>query len=147
MTNIKATIDRTPFPQLQPNPQELILDDVDLEQEQELTSTKKGGGSEMPLVPRFPLDFEVTFKPEDVVYEFIDARTDEEYDFEYELLSSESELREGLSQEEWIERHRAWAEHAQPGELFIAFVREFEEGKANSGLPTTSDGDHAVKTR
>jgi tetratricopeptide (TPR) repeat protein len=138
-------IARTPFLQLETTPQGLILDD-DLEEDQELTSTKKGG-SEMRLVPRFPLDFEVTFEPEDVVYEFIEAWTDEEYDFAYELLSSDSELREGLSQEEWIERHRAWAKQARPGELFIAFVRECEEGKANSGLPTTSDGDHAVETR
>ena len=93
-----------------------------------------------------PLDFEITFEPEDVVYEFIEAWTDGEYEFAYELLSSESELREGLSQEEWVERRRAWAEQAQPKELLIAFVREREEGKANLKLPTASVGDHAAKT-
>ncbi len=61
-----------------------------------------------------PQDFEFTFEPEDVVYEFIEAWTDGEYEFAYELLSSDSELREGLSQEEWVERRRAWAEQAQP---------------------------------
>ncbi len=93
-----------------------------------------------------PQDFEFTFEPEDVVYEFIEAWTDGEYEFAYELLSSDSELREGLSQEEWVERRRAWAEQAQPKELLIAFVREREEGKANLKLPTASVGDHAAKT-
>jgi tetratricopeptide (TPR) repeat protein len=139
---------RTPFIQLDTTPKGLILDDVDLDEDQERTSTTKGrGGSEMRLTPRFSLDLDVTFEPEDVVYEFIEAWTDGEYGFAYELLSSDSELRERLSQEEWIERRRTWAEQAQPKELLIAFVREREEGKANLKLPTASVGYHTAKTR
>jgi tetratricopeptide (TPR) repeat protein len=144
----RPPVARTHFIQLDTTLQGLILDDVDLDEDQERTSTTKGGGgSEMRLSPRFPLDFEVTFDPEDVVYEFIEAWTDGEYEFAYELLSSDSELREGFSQEEWIERRRIWAEQAQPKELLIAFVREREEGKANLKLPTASVGNHTAKTR
>src|SRR5258708_14204293 len=90
----------------------------------------------MRLATSLPRDFEVALEPEDVVNEFIESWTDGEYEFAYELLSIESELREGLSQEEWIERRRTWAEQARPGELVIAFVREREEGKAALKLPT-----------
>jgi tetratricopeptide (TPR) repeat protein len=138
---------RAPLLQLDTTSQGLIRDDADLEEDQERPSPQKGGGSEMHLAPRFPLDFEVTFEPQDVVSEFIEAWTDGEYEFAYELLSSESELREGLSQEEWIERRRTWAEQARPGELVIAFVRESEEGKAPLRLPTASVGGHGAQTR
>ncbi len=143
----QAPVARASFLQLDTTPQGLIPDDADLEEDQERTSPKKGGGSEMRLAPGFPRDFEVAFEPEDVVNEFIEAWTDGEYEFAYELLSSESELREGLSQEEWIERRRTWAEQARPGELVIAFVREREEGKAALKLPTASVGGHVAQMR
>src|SRR5260370_13779847 len=64
-------IARTPFLQLETTPQGLILDDVDLEEEQELTSTKKGSGSEKPPGPPFSLHFQGTIEPQGVFFEFI----------------------------------------------------------------------------
>lgn len=54
-----------------------------------------------------------------VVGEFINAWADGEYDAAYEQLSSNSPLREGLSEEEWIERRQQWASVAQPHNVEI----------------------------
>ncbi len=101
---------------------------------------------EMRPAPPFPLDFEFTFDPEDAVYEFIELWSGGEYELAYELLSSDSELREGLSQEEWAERRDTWAEQAQPEELLIAFVRERKQDEANPEPPLSSVGDQPADT-
>src|SRR6266566_1827564 len=73
--------------------------------------------------------------PQKVVTTFIESLTDEDYDTAYDLLSSASPLREGLSRDEWIERREDWLDEADPGELEPGFIREREPQKSGLWLP------------
>ncbi len=55
-------------------------------------------------------------KPEGVVINFVESWVNGEYDIAYDLLSSDSPVREGLSRDEWIERRDAWSDEANPQE-------------------------------
>jgi len=72
---------------------------------------------------------------EDVVTNFVESWVNGEYDTAYDLLSSDSALREGLSREEWIERREAWSEEASPDDLEPDFIHEHEPGESKLWLP------------
>jgi tetratricopeptide (TPR) repeat protein len=61
----------------------------------------------------------------------------------YDLLASGSILREGLRRDEWIERRRAWANEADPGEFSISFINERDQPKSMLWVPTQVFGSHA----
>ncbi len=73
--------------------------------------------------------------PQDVVTNFVESWVNGEYDTAYDLLSSDSALREGLSREEWIERREAWSEEANPGDLEPDFIHEHEPRESKLWLP------------
>jgi tetratricopeptide (TPR) repeat protein len=60
----------------------------------------------------------------DTVPLFLEAWKDGEYGEMYDLLTSDSPLREGLSREAWIERRQQWSAAAHPGGLSVAFLDE-----------------------
>ncbi len=73
--------------------------------------------------------------PQEVVINFVESWVDENYDIAYELLSSDSPLRAGLSKDEWIEHREDWAEEAVPAELQPNFIFERETQQSRLWLP------------
>jgi tetratricopeptide (TPR) repeat protein len=73
--------------------------------------------------------------PIEVVTSFVEAWVDKEYEEAYQYLSSDSKLREGLTEEEWVARREEWAEDAQPDKLKPNFIREREARKSGIWLP------------
>src|SRR5438105_3266132 len=76
-------------------------------------------------------------KPDGVVVNFIESWANGEYDIAYDLLSSDSPLREGLSKDEWIDRRDAWADEADPRDLEPGFIHEREPQELGLWLPNT----------
>lgn len=73
--------------------------------------------------------------PLDVVVNFVESWVDGDYSIAYDLLSSDSPLREGLSKDEWIERRESWADEANPSDLEPNFIYEREPQKSGLWLP------------
>ena len=74
-------------------------------------------------------------EPSQVVTYFMDAWTDGDFDLAYNLLSADSSLREGLSEEEWIERRDEWFNEADPVKFKPNFLHEREPQKSGIWLP------------
>ncbi len=79
-------------------------------------------------------------EPEDVVGNFAGGWSMGDYGLAYDLLTSKSEIREGLTRDEWIERRRAWANEAHPARLTLGFLREREPRQTALWLPTPGIG-------
>jgi hypothetical protein len=73
--------------------------------------------------------------PQDVVTTFVESWANGDYDTAYQLLTSDSPLRQGLSEEEWIERREAWSDEANPADLEPNFIHEREPQKSGLWLP------------
>ncbi len=73
--------------------------------------------------------------PEGVIINFVEFWVNGDFGFAYELLSSDSALREGLSKDEWVERREDWLEEADPGELHPEFIHEREPQESKLWLP------------
>jgi tetratricopeptide (TPR) repeat protein len=71
----------------------------------------------------------------DVVIKFVESWSDDDYGVAYDLLTSDSPIREGLSRDEWIERCEEWAEEANPGDLEPSMIYEREPQKPKLWLP------------
>lgn len=88
-------------------------------------------------------------EPTEVAINFIGGWTMGDYGLDYDLLSSNSPLREGLSREEWIKLHRDWHDEAHPVRLELGFVHEqAEQPQSTLWLPSsiTSTRTAAQKT-
>ncbi len=77
-------------------------------------------------------------KEQEVVVNFIGAWAMGDYGLAYDLLTPESSMRDALSRDEWIARHRAWADEAHPARLELSFVRERERSQSALWLPNTA---------
>ena len=86
-------------------------------------------------------------EPTAVVTNFVDYWAKDDYDIAYRLLSSDSPLREGLTEEEWDDRRYAWAEKYDAGELKPDFAEEREAPRSRLWLPRGAGGkgDENVK--
>lgn len=73
--------------------------------------------------------------PEGVIINFVEFWVNGDFALAYELLSSDSALRDGLSKDEWVERREDWLEEADPGELHPEFIHEREPRKSKLWLP------------
>ncbi len=73
--------------------------------------------------------------PLEIVTNFVEAWVEEEYEEAYKYLSSNSRLREGLTQDEWVARREEWAEDAEPDNLKPSFIHEREARKSGIWLP------------
>lgn len=73
--------------------------------------------------------------PTNVIINFVEAWVDEDYELAYDLLADNSPLREGLSQEDWVNHREKWAEESQPDWLLPGFVREHESPASGLWLP------------
>jgi tetratricopeptide (TPR) repeat protein len=72
---------------------------------------------------------------QEVVVNFLGAWSMGDYGLTYDLLTEGSSNRENLSRDEWIERHRAWADEAHPARLQLGFVHEREQSQTGLWLP------------
>lgn len=79
---------------------------------------------------------------QEVVINFLGAWTMGDYALAYDLLSSSSSIREDLPRDEWIARHRAWADEAHPARMELGFVRERERSQSALWLPTPAIGSN-----
>lgn len=70
-----------------------------------------------------------------IVTGFIEAWAFEEYEKAYNYLAGDSRLREGRSQDEWVERRKKWADEAEPMDLKPVFIHEREVKKSGIWLP------------
>lgn len=73
--------------------------------------------------------------PLGVVVNFVELWVNGDFDKAYDLLSTDSALREGLSKNEWIEKRENWLEEADPGELHPDFIYEREPQESKLWLP------------
>jgi tetratricopeptide (TPR) repeat protein len=113
---------------------ELIMEAPEsLEEDEAIESAASSPASRrrIPTIPMMPQDILDTFFPgmanEEVVGDFIDAWSSEDYEMAYDLLSSNSPLRDGLSREEWVKRRQQWQQEAQPANINVAFIAEHDE--------------------
>ncbi|MFL5663962.1 MAG: tetratricopeptide repeat protein [Ktedonobacteraceae bacterium] len=82
------------------------------------------------------IDIDPDLEPYEVVTDFIDSWADQDFELAYNYLAEDSELREGLSEDEWIKRREEWAEAADPKRLLPNFVHEREAQKSGLWIPS-----------
>ena len=82
-------------------------------------------------------------EPPTVVTSFVAAWTGGNYQLAYTFLANSSELREGLSSEEWAARRQEWAEEAKPDNLIPGFIYEREVQKSKLWLPNSFNRNNA----
>ena len=80
---------------------------------------------------------ESNMRPEEVLTRFLENIQWGTYKSSFSLLSSDSSIRNGLSRDEWVERHRAWAKEVQPKEYKTEFSRELDPEQTDIDLPTS----------
>ena len=80
---------------------------------------------------------ESNMRPEEVLTSFLENIQWGTYKSSFSLLSSDSSIRNGLSRDEWVEHHRAWAKEAQPKEYKTEFSRELDPEQTDIDLPTS----------
>lgn len=73
--------------------------------------------------------------PLEVVTTFVASWINGKFETAYALLANNSPLREKLSQDEWVERRKAWAAETKPEELEPGYVLEREAKKPDLWLP------------
>lgn len=85
--------------------------------------------------------------PEAVVVNFIGGWSLGDFGLTYDLLTGGSSIREGLTRDEWIERHRAWADEADPDDFSVTFVHEREPQQTSLWLPTSALGSRVFSRK
>ena len=74
---------------------------------------------------------------DEVVGNFGGAWSLGDYDLCFDLLASDSPLREGLARDEWIDLRRKWADEAHPARFEMSFLRERERSQQSIWLPSS----------
>ena len=75
---------------------------------------------------------------QEVLVNFIGAWTLGDYGLAYDLLTESSNVRNSLTRDEWIERHRAWYDEAHPARIELGFLHERERSQSALWLPTST---------
>lgn len=86
-------------------------------------------------------------EPTEVIANFVEFWTDGDYDLAYQLLAHDSPLREGLSEEQWVERRDAWADTFYPDELEPGLLQEHAAPKSKLWLPNPFSKTPATTTK
>ncbi len=76
-------------------------------------------------------------QPDEVAATFVSAWSLGDYGLCYDLLTTTSDIGEGLPRGEWIERRRAWFNEAHPTRFDLTFVREREQQQSALWLPAS----------
>ena len=77
-------------------------------------------------------------EPQEVAINFIGAWSLGDFGLAVDLLTKNSVQREGLSRDEWIDRHRTWSDESHPTRLELGFVHEREQSQSSLWLPSSS---------
>ena len=75
---------------------------------------------------------------QEVAVNFIGSWSFGDFGLAYDLLTSDSSLRDHLSRSEWIELHRAWFDEAHPTRMELGFVHERERSQSALWVPSSS---------
>jgi tetratricopeptide (TPR) repeat protein len=78
-----------------------------------------------------------TLEPDEVVATFIGGWSLGDYGLAYDLLSTNSNIRDGMERDEWLELRRTWAKEAHPTRFELGYVREREAKAPTLWLPNT----------
>lgn len=117
----------------------LVLDPADLEEDDDLDNEdEEDFEDELDDEDDFDDEDEIDLDdmaPDEVVVNFVEFWVNGDYELAYKLLASDSPIREGLSEEEWVERRESWADEALPDELEPNFIHEREVQKSGLCLP------------
>lgn len=76
-----------------------------------------------------------TLEPDEVTATFIGGWSLGDYGLAYDLLTRDSALKQGMTRDEWLERHHAWANEAKPSLFELNFVREREVSRPAIWIP------------
>jgi Flp pilus assembly protein TadD len=82
--------------------------------------------------------------PAEVAINYLGAWALGDYGLAYDLLSQQSEIREGEDREQWISKRRAWHDEAKPSYLELSFVHERTPIDAELGLPISEQATNRV---
>jgi len=80
----------------------------------------------------------------EVVINFIGAWSMGDDGLAYDLLSTNSSMRDNLARNEWMAQRRAWADEAHPAHLELGFVHERERSQSAIWLPTPTIGSRTM---
>jgi tetratricopeptide (TPR) repeat protein len=83
-------------------------------------------------------------EPGVVVTSFVEALADARYGFAYDLLSSDSTIRGGLSRSDWMARREEWEQAAQPDNFEPGFSAEHEQRSSGLWLPNLLGGNRST---
>ena len=75
---------------------------------------------------------------QEVIVNFIGAWSLGDFGLAYDLLTESSSIRNSLTRDEWIERHRAWYSEAHPARIELGFVHERERSQSALWLPSST---------
>ena len=78
---------------------------------------------------------------------FVTAWSLGDYGLTYDLLSSNSSLRDGLERDEWIEQRRAWADEAHPTLSNSALYANVKRVNRHSGCPQPLVAETPVRVK
>jgi tetratricopeptide (TPR) repeat protein len=112
---------------------QFVLDAPEAEKEEEVEAAPQAAPTRrnIPGIPMMPQDILDTFFPgmanEEMVGDFIDAWSSADYEMAYDLLASDSPLRDGLGREEWVELRQRWRQEAHPNNINVTFIAEYDE--------------------
>ncbi len=74
---------------------------------------------------------------QEVIVNFLGAWVFGDYGLAYDFLTDDSNLRDGLSRDEWIKLHRTWHQEAHPTRMKLGFVHEHETAQSALWLPSS----------
>lgn len=84
---------------------------------------------------------------DEVVGNFIGGWSLGDYGLCFDLLASDSPIREGLTRDEWIDLRRKWADEARPARFEMSFLRERERTQQSIWLPSSILSDRISTQR
>jgi tetratricopeptide (TPR) repeat protein len=132
---------------------QLVLDAPEAEEEEEIETAPQAAPTRrnIPSIPMMPQDILDTFFPgmanEEVVGDFIDAWSSADYEMAYDLLASDSPLRDGLAREEWVELRQRWRQEAHPNNINVTFITEYDEDDEDFDEDLISEEQPAIEAK
>jgi tetratricopeptide (TPR) repeat protein len=80
--------------------------------------------------------------PEQVAANFLGGWSLGDFGLAYNLLTTDSNIREGLTRDEWIEHRRAWSDEAHPARWSLGSIYEREPQQKSLWLPAPMMGSY-----
>lgn len=78
-----------------------------------------------------------TLEPDEVAGTFVGGWSLGDYSLAYDLLTRDSNLRDGMERDEWVAQRHAWTNEAHPSRFELGYVHEREPKAPTLWLPNT----------